>query len=149
LGVDFSIYTTAGSGLTLGDPTATLTVTDQNTGAVNAALTPNPFAIADNTCTTGNAKVTCSTMAAGAQNSEAGSFLPAFGVDPDFQDWTLDTYTYTLTVFSATTGDRLATDTIVINAVPEPGSSQSSEPALPAWDLRGAGDVWQRLADFA
>jgi hypothetical protein len=137
-GVDFSIYALAGSGLDLGDLTATLTVTDLNTGVSDAALTPNPLAIPDNTCTDGANKVTCGPSAAGAQNSEAGSFLPAFGVDPGFQDWLPDTYTYTLTVSSAT-GTVLATDTIILNAVPEPGSI-----AIFATGLAGLGLAWRR-----
>jgi hypothetical protein len=115
-GIDFSINL-AGSSFTLGGITAVLTVTDANTGTI---LNLNPLGISDNTCTDGAVVVACSTAAAGAQNAEAGSWLRLVG-DPGFLDWTLDTYTYTLTV-SDVGGGPLASDSIVINAVPEPAS---------------------------
>jgi hypothetical protein len=46
--------------------------------------------------------------------------------------------TYTLTVFSAT-GAQLATDTIIVNAVPEPGSI-----AMFGASLAGLGLAWRR-----
>jgi hypothetical protein len=118
-GIDYSINLQ--DILTLSDISAILTVTDANNPA--ATVTVNLLSqIPDNTCYNGSV-VACTTSSAyGAQNSEPGSLLSLAG-DPGFQDWTLDTYTVTLTVSSVGGSPAvLATDSIIVNAVPEPGT---------------------------
>ncbi|HUN49485.1 MAG TPA: PEP-CTERM sorting domain-containing protein [Candidatus Sulfotelmatobacter sp.] len=110
-GVTFSINTNLdGTGsTTLDDITASLCLTDAVTGSNGCA---DPLAIPDNFLSGNTA----------AQNSEALSFadIAAALNDPGFNDTIGDTYTFTLSVSEA--GVVLDSDTIVVDAVPEPAT---------------------------
>jgi hypothetical protein len=142
-GFDFSInlQPPGGSSLTLGDITALLTLTDVVNGTTGSF---DPFAgIPDNTAYGPSGKQSCGGACAPAdwavQNSEAlsfGSINTAFG-DPLYNMNAMDTYIITLTVSGP--GGQLASDTIVVNAVPEPTSM-----ALFATGLAGLGMLRRR-----
>jgi hypothetical protein len=131
-GVDFSInlQPPGGSSLTLGDITASWTLTDAGTGKTGSF---SPLAIPDNSEFGSSGVLHCPNVACGssnwgAQNSEALSFASvaaAFG-DPGFNVNANDTYTFTLDVFNANS-TLIASDSITVVAgtganVPEPAS---------------------------
>jgi len=128
--------------LTLSDITAVLTVLDVGTGAT---VTGSVFSFPDNTCYGPSGKdATCSspTTDYGIQNSEPGSLLSSIG-DPGFNDNKPDTYDVTLSVSgcagASCTPTLLGTDSIVIDAVPEPASL-----AIFGTALAGLGFLYRR-----
>jgi hypothetical protein len=101
---EFSIDNLGGSGLS--GVTATLSISDA-AGLHNAPL--NLLAIGDNNIgDNGN----------GRQNSES----MVFGFLPGFNPWVGDGYGFSVSLNNNTTGALIATDSIVVNAVPEPVS---------------------------
>lgn len=131
-GVDFSIDL-SGSGLDLSGVTAEWILEDAATG--NTIVTTfNPLTdLPDNghlllgggTSYDCSKTLNCSTKDLGAQNSEPlsySSIRDAFG-DPGYDEWIADTYTFSLKLFANTNlTNPIATDTINVDAVPEPGS---------------------------
>jgi hypothetical protein len=124
-GVDFSINLRAGGGsLTLSQIDPVLVVTDTGTG-FNEAIPDFTAGLGGNTCYDGSVDAACSSPSDyGIQNSEPGSLLSALG--DAFNDAVADTYDFTLYVYGCSGADcttnLLASDTIVVNAVPEPAS---------------------------
>lgn len=148
-GFDFSINLRPGGvgTLTLADVTATLTMTDALKGTTGSF---SPFLIPDNTEYGSSGKVVCSTPSPcssgdwALQNSEALSFasISALGFnDPGYDLNSADTYTFTLAVHQGT--NLLATDTIVVDAVPEPASLSLFGAALIGF---GAWRRWRKKA---
>ena len=113
-GVDFSVNLGT-SGLTLSDVTAEWILHDAVTGTTTTSMAFNPLLIPDNSY---NSNI-------GAQNSETLSFasIAAAFQDPGYNEWIADTYTFTLNLYSGQNpGTLIASDTIVVDAVPEPGT---------------------------
>lgn len=131
-GTDISINL-KGANLKLSQVTATLIVTDNETGFTDTipqfltALTLPTTPSAGSTCYNGGTISNCTTIstgystAYGIQISEPGSLFLALG-DTGFNEWAADTYLATLEVFSISSGALLASDTIEIDTVPEPAS---------------------------
>jgi hypothetical protein len=144
-GVTFSINLQAGGdALTLGGVDAVLSLTDAATGF--SETIPGFLAlVADNTCygASGVDTACSNTTDFGAQNSDPGSVMMALG-DTNFSDLAPDTYTVTVSVYGCNTNacetNLLATDSIQMDVVPEPGTMLLLGSALVALgSLRGAG----------
>lgn len=126
-GVTFSLnLQEGGGGLILGGVDAVLSLTDAATGY--SQTIPGFLAlVADNTCYSGGGVDASCTNATdfGVQNSEPGSLMTALG-DTNFSDLAPDTYTVTVAVYGCGTAacetNLLATDTIQLDVVPEPGT---------------------------
>jgi hypothetical protein len=127
-GVEFSInLQNGGGGLTFSTVDAVLTVTDTATGFSDTI--PNFYAsLSPNTCYGANGvAVNCTDPSAdfGIQNAEPGSLFASIG-DTGFSSTTPDTYDFTVSVYGCATtnctSNLLASDSIVVNAVPEPAS---------------------------
>ena len=121
-GVTFSINVQAGGAdsLTLADIDPVLTVTDANTG-FSQSFDDFVSLLGGNTCYGGSGvDASCTSPTDyGIQNSEPGSLLADVG-DLGFNDLEPDVYDYTISVYEST--NLVASDTIVVDAVPEPAS---------------------------
>lgn len=126
-GVILSINLQAGGGaLVLSGVDAVLSLTDTATG-FSASIPEFLSLVADNTCFgPSGVDAACSNAANYAvQNAEPGSLLTALG-DTTFSDLVPDTYTVTVAVYGCDTAgcetNLLASDTIALDTVPEPGT---------------------------
>ena len=122
-GVTFSINLQQGGGsLTLSGIDAVLTVTDVGTG-FSHAFPGFLAALTGNTCYNGAVAACTNAADYGVQNSEPGSLFASIG-DTNFNDHIGDTYDITLAVYGCSTpgcvSNLLASDTIQVDAVPEP-----------------------------